>query len=352
MAALAVHGNSGGWLDSGRMISTLMSQLEAELSDANTVGGQGLHSSWYGLSADAFGADWSRRRSRYEDLIYHAQRAAQAIIAYGQRMADMAVQAARLESTWCSFGLHVLESGAGFMLPPGVESMPPHTQVSFRQALSESGMDVERLVSDGISAAEDLAFALASALAALEDFEFIGVGILANVVKKYVHDEITDPFALIDDALEIVKPSFIGTEEVTAAFASKMGSWLRSGDSAAQSVAGSMLPDAGRAAETARTLSNVVKWGGKITPYGMAAVTIVEVGVGAHHEGLRASLEKNASNITGTAIAVGIAIAAPEAVVGAGPVIAVGLVGAGVGYSVQAIVDHRKAIGHFLESAF
>jgi hypothetical protein len=41
---------------------------------------------------------------------------------------------------------------------------------------------------------------------------------------------------------------------------------------------------------------------------------------------------------------------APEAVVAVGAVAAGAVVAAGVGYTVQSIVDHRKAIEHFAES--
>ena len=130
MAGLSVKGDPDGWLDAGRAVSTLMTQLDSELADANRVSGAGLNSLWQGPAASAFATDWNARRSRYENLIDNARRVAQAITGYGEKLLGLVQTAANLQSTWCSVGLHLLESGAGFMLPPGVESMPTGTQLS------------------------------------------------------------------------------------------------------------------------------------------------------------------------------------------------------------------------------
>ena len=348
MAELAVHGDPDGWLDAGRSVSTLMGQLEAELSDADSTSGQGLGSAWYGPSAGAFAADWARRRSRYEDLVYHGQRAAQAIVSYGQSLADMAVQAARLESTWCSFGLHVLESGDGFMLPPGVESMLPHTQTSLRQALSESEADVKGLASDAVSAAEDLAVALGSSIAALEDFGFIGVGILANVLKE----NIEHPLPFVHDIAELVGPSLAFDAAIKSGWVERLESVADQGDLYASEAAKAALPDAEHAAALADTVSTATELARKIAPFGAVALTTAQVAVAVRRHGFRVGLEDNAGNMTDTAIAVGIIVLAPEAAVSIGPIVAVSIAAAGVGYTVQAIVNHRKAIGHFIESVF
>jgi hypothetical protein len=44
-----------------------------------------------------------------------------------------------------------------------------------------------------------------------------------------------------------------------------------------------------------------------------------------------------------------VAAGAPVAVGVVGAVVVTGVVAAGVGYTVQEVVDHRKAIGHFAE---
>ena len=181
MAGLSVKGDPDGWLDAGRTISTLMTQLDSELADANRVSGAGLTSLWQGPAASAFATDWNARRSRYENLIDNARRVAQAITGYGEKLLGLVQTAANLESTWCSVGLHLLESGEGFMLPPGVESMPTGTQLSLKQALVQSEHDVKQLADDAAGAAEDLAVALIAALTALLAFELIEVGVLRGV---------------------------------------------------------------------------------------------------------------------------------------------------------------------------
>ena len=145
MAGLMIQGDPGGWSDVGGSLGALAARLETGLSDADAFGAQALARSWYGPAAAAFSAHWAGRRPRYEDLIVLVRRASRAILAYAHTLEDMRARAANLESVWCGVGLHVLYSGEGFMLPPGLESMPPHAQVSLRQALSESARDVEFL---------------------------------------------------------------------------------------------------------------------------------------------------------------------------------------------------------------
>jgi hypothetical protein len=81
----------------------------------------------------------------------------------------------------------------------------------------------------------------------------------------------------------------------------------------------------------------------------------------ARQKGVLGSVESHSGDIASLALtipegAAGVAIAgvvlagAPEAVVAVGAVAAGAVVAAGVGYTVQSIVDHRKAIEHFAES--
>ena len=373
MAGLAVHGDPDGWLDAGRSISTLMVQLESDLSDASALDGQALARSWYGPAATSFAAHWGARRSRYEDLLGQAQRAARAIAAYGERLADMALQAATLETIWCGAGLHILDLGAGFMLPPGVESMPAPAQISLRQALSESVTAVERLGADGVAAAEDLALILGSVIALLEDFSFIELGILRGVADEFIAEN-KDPLSLFTDGVGVVGYVAGRAADNAGSFASQLGYYLREGTAGERSAAGELLPDAGKDAANEASLA---KWAG------VAGVVVSVAAVGwqvrrdARTEGYGSSLEQNAGSITSTAISVAgtgmlggaaeaavggglidvaggavLAAGAPEILVGVGVVAAGAVVAAGVGYTVQSIVDHRRAIGHFVESAF
>jgi hypothetical protein len=360
MAGLSVKGDPEGWLDAGRAVSTLMAQLDSELADANRVSGAGLTNLWQGPAASAFATDWSARRSRYEDLIDHAQRVAQAITGYAEKLLGLVQAAANLESTWCSVGLHLLESGAGFMLPPGVESMPTGTQLSLRQALTQSEHDVEQLAADAAGAAEDLAVALGAAIAALLAFDLIEVGVLRSIADGFVSERLS-PSELPHDVLDIVEVGsralrvYFDTEAANAGTrAAQLSSDLRDGTPDEQSVAGSLLPQAGRDAQTAAAnaddinqLDDVASPLAVVTNNGLTLGKVIYDG---QHEGYRASLEQNAGLIASTATDDAIVLAFPQA----GPVgVAAGaIVAAGVGYTVQTIVDHRQAIGHFVEDVF
>jgi uncharacterized protein YukE len=354
MAGLSVPGDPGDWLDAGRAISTLMGQLETELSDAHSLAGPGMANAWYGPASARFAADWSSRQSRYEELIDNAQRAAQAISQYGQSLADMAAQAVRLADIWQSSGLHVLEDA--FVLPPGIESMAPHDQVSLRQALSESATDLDRMWDDGLTAVKDLAVTLGSVIAELEDFGFLEVGFLAGLVHEFGHELRENPFVTIHDELDAVKGSFDETAKVSKAFASRMGRMLRTGDPAERSVAGGELHDAGQAARFAGKLDKIDDAAAKGSIAIAGLVTAGEVFVDGQRHGYRVSFEQNAGNIAEVAVTAGIivgaAVLAPETAIGVGGVVAGAIVAIGVGYTVQGIVDHRKAVGHFLESVF
>ena len=252
MAGLSVNGDPDGWLDAGRTISTLMTQLDNELADANRVGGAGLTSLWQGPAASAFAGDWNARRSRYENLIDNARRVAQAITGYGEKLLGLAQTAANLESTWCSVGLHLLESGEGFVLPPGVESMPTGTQLGLKQALVQSEHDVKQLADDAAGAAEDLAVALIAALTVLLDFELIEVGALRGVADLYVRGN-DDFLHLFSDGLGVTAEFLDDASTKAEKYASQLGKALREGDSDERSAAGKLLRAVGRTAEDDKT---------------------------------------------------------------------------------------------------
>jgi len=356
MAGLSVKGDPDGWLDAGRTIGTLMTQLENELSDANTASGAGLASQWRGPAASAFIADWNARRSRYEDLIYNARRAAQAITDYGEKLLGIVQKAANLESIWCGFGLHLLESGEGFMLPPGIESMPAGTQLSLTQALHESARDVEQLTADAVGAAEDLATALGSAIVALLDFDLIEVGVLrsaaAGVAHEYVKENFEGLLARAGFAIGELGAIAGKAADATSGVDNLLTTVALHGtpDEQATLIASGLPGDAHDVATATSGLSTGLTVGGYVALGAANFVTSYTVTEDAEREGLRASLEQNAGLIASTATSDAIAIAFPE--LGPVGVIAGGVVAAGVGYTVQTIVDHRQAIGHFIESVF
>lgn len=356
MAGLSVTGDPDGWLDAGRAVSTLMAQLDSELADANRVSGAGLTNLWQGPAASAFATDWTARRSRYEDLIDHAQRVAQAITGYGEKLLGLVQAAANLESTWCSVGLHLLESGAGFMLPPGVESMPTGTQLNLSQALTQSEHDVRQLAADAAGAAEDLAIALGAAIAALLAFDLIEVGVLRSVAAG-VYDEfkqdnldswVERTKLIIDELKPIANDAADSADSLDTFITSYMAG--ASPEDQVQLAASGLPADAHDIATATSGLSKGLEVGGYVALGAANFAASYKVTQDAEREGLRASLERNAGLIASTATADAIAVAFPEA----GPVgVAAGaIVAAGVGYTVQTIVDHRQAIGHFVEDVF
>jgi hypothetical protein len=369
MAGLTVPGDPYAWLDAGRSISTLMMQLERELPYA----GGPVIDAWRGPAANAFTADWTSRRSRYEDLISHARTAAKAITAFGEKLHDLIQQAANLESTWCGLGLQVMETGAGFMLPPGVDLLPAGTQLSLHQALAESRTAVEKMASDAVGAAEDLTVALGAAIAALEDFELIAVGAAAGYVAGEFRGGLDALHKALDRAGHVVE--IAGSLAAVAAddarmFAAQISSYLREGADGERSAAGKLLPEAGRDARAAVAKANWLK-GMEVGIAGLVTgIVAVQVVRDARRQGVGASLEEHAGDIASTATAdalLAVAIASPgadigviagAAIVAAGAPAIVGVVGGvvvtgaiawGVGFTVQQVVDHRKAIEHFAE---
>lgn len=354
MAGLSVKGDPDGWLDAGRSISTLMAQLDSELADANRISGPGLAGQWQGPAASAFAGDWNSRRSRYEDLIANARQAAQAITSYGEKLLGLVQAAANLESTWCSVGLHLLESGAGFMLPPGVESMPAGTQLSLSHALAQSERDVGQLADDAVGAAEDLAVALGAALAALLAFDLIEVGALRDVADTYLNDEALtaethDFLDLGHAALGTASNYFDEQADNAGTWAAQVSSYLRDGTPEEQSFAGTELPAAGAEAQSAAaTADDIDGLDDALSPVMLVAgnvLTVAQVIHDGQREGYRASLEQNAGNIASATTEDALECFFPGVPLDS-------IVAFGVGHTVQAIVDHRQAIGHFIEDVF
>jgi uncharacterized protein YukE len=362
MAGLTIQGDPGGWSDAGGSLSALAARLETGLSDADALGAQALARSWAGPAAAAFSAHWATRHPRYEDLIVLVRRAARAILAYAHTLEDMRARAVNLESAWCGVGLHVLYSGEGFMLPPGVESMPPHAQVSLRQALSESARDVEALGADCVAAAAELAAVLIPVIALLDDFALIELNIIRGIGAEFINEQ-KDPLSLAGTGLEVAERFAGDAADNAGTYASQLSYYLREGTAGERSAAGSLLPGAGQDAAFAGSVSDLAKWGGSLALAAGTGFTVWKVMHDGQKVGYRASLEEHSGEIASTAFevvagdAVGAAAAgvilaagAPEIVAAIGAVAVVGVAAAGVGYTVQSVVNHRRAIEHFVDS--
>jgi hypothetical protein len=359
MGSLGLHADPEGWLNAGYSIRTLMDSLDSELYDADRVGGAGLSAHWAGPVAEAFTGHWSGVRSRAEDLIAQGRRAAAAVTDFGGRLEDFVKRAAELETYWLSFGLQIGLDGMHFALPWGFEQLSPAHQVSFHQWLTESERDVTAMWSDIRVAVDDVVTALESLIAAFEDYALAGLGALSWAARDIVGDQVREaernPFLLVHEALDYAKDPL-----AAAAYATERFAWLARADvpladAADQPAAEELADSAEQVAATTGVLSNVAKVGTPVALVAANVTTVAVVGYDMKRDGWRAGLEENAGLIATTVTADGTDAALNFVAPGFGETplgMAIGgVVGAGVGFTVQAVVNHRKAVGHAIEDA-
>ena len=146
--------------------------------------------------------------------------------------------------------------------------------------------------------------------------------------------------------LDAAKEHFDIAADNASTFASQMSSDLREGSPGEQSAGGMLLKDAGlkaqRATATAGYVDKLQEFGTPIALLAANGLTVGEVVYDARRQGLRASLEEHAGDIAATATGDVLEYFAPDCPLD-------GVVAVGVGFTVQAVVNHRKAIGHFAE---
>jgi hypothetical protein len=341
MGSLGLHADPDGWLNAGYSIRTLMDSLDSELYDADRIGGTGLSAHWAGPVAEAFTGNWGGLRSRAEDLIAQGRRAAAAITDFGGRLEDFVKRAADLESYWLSFGLQLGLDGMHFALPWGFGQLSPAHQVSFHQWLSESERDVTALWSDIGAAVDDVVTALESLIAAFEDYAAVELGALSQAAWS-VRDYFGDTVGRAGDIVAVSAPYFSKLAADADSYASLLSSDVDLADPADQPAVAELAEQAGVRAGVLDNLSTAIRVAGPVALVGANVLTLKTVIGDARSQGLRVSLEENAgiiaSTVTGDALL---------AVPGIGP-IAGGIVAAGVGFTVQEVVDHRKAIGRAL----
>jgi hypothetical protein len=356
-----VAGDPYGWQDIGYALSTLLGQLQSELAAADAAGGSGLAGSWSGPAASAYLADWGRRCSRYADLLWNAQQAASAIYDYGQRVADIVVQAGRLEAAWLDVGLELAEDG--FRLPHDIESLPHVWQQNLRTALTESERDVVRIRADVAAACDDLWTAVRDALIALEDFQFIAVNGIARFGMAYLKKEFGTWDGLAHNGFDVTLEAFTSLEEKdldeTRDLATEMSAWLREGTVGERSVAGKWLPRLGRDSEQ---IDETIGPARRFAPVGSAAIALIPTAVDGYQDvrkdgwerGAGADLESHAGDMANAAAMLAvpaIIAAAPVELPAIGAIAVTSVVAFGVGEGVQAVVDHRQAIGHVIDEA-
>jgi hypothetical protein len=350
MGSLGLHADPDGWLNAGYSVRTLMDSLDSELYDADRIGGAGLSQSWAGPVAEAFTGHWSGVRSRAEDLIAQGRRAAAATTDFGGRLEDFVRRAADLESYWLSFGLQLGLDGMHFALPWGFEQLSPGHQVSFHQWLTESERDVTAMWSDISAAVDDVVTALESLISALEDYTVLDVGALSWAAWS-VRDYFTDTMGRADDILSLSAPYFAKLAADAKSYAGLVSSDVDLADPADQPAAADMAAQAGVRAGVLGNLSTAVRVAEPVALVGANLLTLKTVMSDKNTQGWRVSLEENAGIIAGTVTGDAITVFCDGALPGLGPIvgpIAGGIVAAGVGFAVQEVVDHRKAVGHAL----
>ena len=350
MGTLGLHADPDGWLNAGYSIRTLMDSLDSELYDADRIGGTGLNQSWAGPVAEAFAGHWSGARLRAEDLIAQGRRAAAAITDFGGRLEDFVRRAADLESYWLSFGLQLDLDGMHFALPWGFEQLSPGHQISFHQWLTESERDLTAMWSDIRAAVDDVVTALESLIAAFEDYAALELGTLSWAAWN-VRDYFDDTMGRAGDILAVSAPYFTKLAADAKSYADLASSDVDLADPADQPAAADMAAQAEVRAGVLDNLGTAVRVAGPVALVASNALTFEKVMSDENSQGWRVSLEENAGIIAGTATGDAITLFCDGAIPGLGPVVgplAGGIVAAGVGFTVQEVVDHRKAVGHAL----
>jgi hypothetical protein len=191
-------------------------------------------------------------------------------------------------------------------------------------------------------------------IALLEEFWQLGLG--SGLISEFAHEfmqEVNDPVGLAEDVgLEFLKAS----AKAAKATATDLKYLSDAGWTEADGPAYTAAVQAGRAS----AIATVAEHGSTILT---VAVTTGEVLWGAYHdhEGLVGSIEQHSGDIADAAVsglatagaiaAIGLLVpAAPAAVVIVGGVAIGAVVAAGVGATVQTIVDHnRQKINHAID---
>lgn len=363
MSSLGMHGDPGGWQRAGHVIGAVVSQLADELAAADAHGGSGLRGAWSGPVADAYLELWHRRYNRYGDLLYHARRAAGAIIDFGDQLAGFQRRAGDLEAYGFRAGLHLAADELHFILPLGHENLPQHRQVTLGGLLAESEREIGAMWTEVRLAVNDVVTVLESAISALEDFEMLAISVACGevvwAVKETFKGLLDEPLAKGGDLLRTEAKAFAvraaHNHEVAEVLS---GEWTKSADQGIARAGRSILSDANDAVDVADKFEGFAKFGGYALLAAQAVVTVGETYCEARKQGWVNAIEDHANGLSslvagvgvsagiefllGTAAMAGLVAAAPVAVT-IGAVVVGGLVCVGVGDFVQNKVNHHRA---------
>ena len=382
IGALGVQGDAEGWQHAGYTIGAVVNQLAEELDAADACGGSGLRPSWSGPTAEGYLELWARRHGRYGDMIYQASRAANALINFGERLADFTFRASDLERQWLGAGLHLTADGMWFMLPIGHENLAHEAQAILHSCLTQSENDISAMWADIKVAVDDVATVLESVLTALTDFSALELSVLGTgaglafdgaawEIKNALHDIGGTGGDVLSHEAAIFKARADHNLKVANLLAKK---WAEDGDHDARIAGESLVHDAKTDVKMAKGFNDLADTAGHALLLVQIGIAVVGTGLDARKVGLANGIEDNSRGwaelaagaaasagvdaLLGTAVAAG-AVASAPVLVGVGAVVVTGVVAVGVGDVVQHQVDKHRAgttrvlddIGHGIEQA-
>jgi len=363
MSALGVHGDPGGWQHAGHTLGAAVTQLTAELQAADAVGGSGLRPAWHGPMAESYLAAWETRHGHYGDLIHQVGRASGALIDFGERLADLQVRAARLESHWLSMGLHLTADGLRFTLPHGYAGLAHEVLATLRGFEAEAASDITAMWHDIEGAVADLVTILESVIDALVDYQAISYTAVSAALG-WAFTTTADEWRkrpwkpageFIVDRIEGIEARAKHNLEVAQALEAK---WSKGADTHVRAIGRALVRDAQDDVKAADGLKGLRTFGDRALIAASAVYTLAETAKTAHKEGWINSIEDHSDDwaelaagvgvmavtpaLMGTAVMVSAAAVAPVLVT-VGIVVAGGLVCAGIGAGVKYEVDHHRA---------
>jgi len=362
MSTLGVSGDPGGWQHAGLTLSAAVTQLTAELQGADAAAGSGVRPAWQGPVAEAYLAAWQTRHGSYADLIRQVERAAGALIDFGERLADLQARAARLESQWLSTGLHLTADGTQFTLPPGYAGVAHDILATLRGFADEAAGDVEAMWRDIAEATGDLVTVLESVIDAVEDFQSITYAAVTSALGWAFHSIVNDwkkPWGpggeLLDTEISAIKGRAVHNEKVAEALAAE---WSKDADPDVRAAGRSLLSDGQDDVQTAEGLEGVKAVGGGVLTAVTAGFVIAQTAETARKGGWVNAIEDHSDGLAQVAAGIGVgfatdalmgsavmvgAVAAAPVLVPIGVVVGSGLVCAGIGALVKREVDTHRA---------
>jgi hypothetical protein len=319
MSALGVQADPGGWQHAGSTLAAVVTQLTGELDTADVIGGSGLRPSWSGPVSEAYQDLWSRRKTRYQDLIHQVSRAESALVSFAAALANFQVRASDLERQWLGLGLCLSIDGMSFALPFGHESLTHDVQALLHARLADAESDIAAMWRDITEAVGDVVTALGSILDALADFDLLELGAIGWATGQTWDAMRSGWTGTLQSAIQLLDDDVVDHDA---------------------SLAADLVDKVDLA-------SDLIEHG---LTYVAIGITVAQTDASIRKDGVDRGLENNAGNWAslgaGIALGVGatalIAAGAPEVLVVVGAAVVGAVVCAGVGAVVQSSVNHHR----------